>query len=373
MIQSIRKFLLCYLLIGVAVIFIIIAGGVFFCDTCIFKEIVLTFTSKDGQAAQSFFGFSFEQLFFFSHALILLVTYCLLTLGVYWVVQKVIAPLKKIEQEIAGRSAIAFNPISTAHVPIEIIRLIKELNSLFYRLQQEFERNQHFSSDAAHELRTPLAALKVQAQLMSLAKTDGERQEIVKNIIKGVDRCTHLIQQLLILSRLGQTSALQEMQSLDLWRVSVEVMAQLVPAALEKHIEIGLDPQDAGTAMITADETMLGILLRNLIDNAIRYTPDYGSVIVRISNEPQQVVLRIIDSGPGIPKEQRERVFERFYRILGSQTAGSGLGLSIVQKIASLHYAKINLKEVTSGSGLEVEIIFPKYCVCERRGLNIEN
>ncbi|OGT06840.1 MAG: hypothetical protein A2103_00240 [Gammaproteobacteria bacterium GWF2_41_13] len=366
MIQSIRKFLLHYLLVGIAIIFIVIGGGVFFCDTFILKKIVLALT---GHALSPFLGFSFEQLFLFSHALILLLAYGLLTLGIYWIVQKVIAPLKKIEREIANRSATVFNPIPTSHVPVEIIQLIKELNSLFYRLQQEFERNQNFSSDAAHELRTPLAALKAQAQLITLAETDDERQEIVKNIMKGVDRCSHLIQQLLILSRLGQTSVLQDMQSIDLFKVSAEVIAQLVLAALEKHIEIELTPAHEEGAMITANETMIGILLRNLIDNAIRYTPAHGSIIVRISNEPQQVVLRVMDSGPGIPKELRKRVFERFYRILGSQTAGSGLGLSIVQTIAALHNAQVNLKKVPSRSGLEAEVIFPKYCVCESRSL----
>jgi two-component system sensor histidine kinase QseC len=243
-------------------------------------------------------------------------------------------------------------------MPIEIKPLVDELNLLFRRLQEEFERNKRFASDAAHELRTPLAALRTQSQVVLLSQTQKERETALKNILLSVDRCTHIIHQLLTLSRMGQKAILDNIKPLSIYSITAETIAQLAPTALEKDIEIELKEPTQPTK-INGNEIAINILIRNLVDNAIRYTPEKGGVTAEIIANTHTVTLRICDTGPGIPLELRERVFERFYRILGTQTAGSGLGLAIVQQIADLHKAKIKLSTPSTGQGLQVDVIFP--------------
>lgn len=300
-----------------------------------------------------------EQVITWDNLLILLWTYPILGLLIWLTVGQGFRPIKKIEDEISTRHAANFNPMNLENIPIEIKPLIEELNMLFYRLQEEFERNQNFASDAAHELRTPLAILKTQSQLILLAETEEEKQTAVKNVLIGVDRCTHIVQQLLTLSRVSQSEILKDLQTVDLAKLAAETLAQLTPSALEKNIDIELNKPCSASSTIYGNETMISILIRNLVDNAIRYTPKNGHIHVDIANHAEQIVMRVTDSGPGIPSELRSRVFERFFRVLGTQASGSGLGLAIVKQIAVLHHAQINLNDPDSGKGLEVEIIFP--------------
>ncbi len=294
----------------------------------------------------------------FNNLLLIFLTYPLLGLLIWLTVTSSLRSIKKVTQTLSKRAVTDFEPINVKNIPIEIQPLTESLNHLFFRLRQAFDRNKNFASDAAHELRTPLAALKTQTQVALLAETEKERKTALQNLLLGVNRSIHVVQQLLTLSRLGVEDTVNDLYPLDLSKVSAEVLAQLVPLALEKNIEIELfKPKEL--KKIYANETSLGILIRNLVDNAIRYTPDGSSIEVRIVNESDKVLLRVIDNGPGISPELRTRVFERFYRILGTKTSGSGLGLAIVQQIAELHNAKIKLDTSRSGKGLVVEVAFP--------------
>lgn len=291
--------------------------------------------------------------------IILLWTYPILGLLIWLTVGQGFRPIKKLQDDISTRPATNFNAINLDNIPVEIKPLIEELNKLFRRLQEEFERNQHFASDAAHELRTPLAALKTQSQLILLADSESNKETAIKNILIGVDRCTHIVQQLLTLSRVNQSEILKDLQIIDLTKIATETLAQQAPEALEKNIDIELKKPYYAATKIHGNETMIHILIRNLVDNAIRYTPNGGHVHVEIANHVNQVMLRVTDSGPGIPQELRSRVFERFFRVLGTQASGSGLGLAIVKQIALLHHADIKLNAPISGQGLEIEIAFP--------------
>lgn len=266
--------------------------------------------------------------------------------------------LKKIAQEVSNRAPTYLEPVDLHAVPEEIVPLIDELNKLFLQLRQAFEREKRFAADAAHELRTPLAALKTQAQVALKCHDDTERQAILQNVILGVDRSAHVVQQLLTLSRLvPEANSMEELIEINLYKITAETIAQLAPMAIEKNIDIELSSSDE-SATIIGNITALRILIRNLVDNAIRYTPKGGMVRVAIISEPQMIILRVTDTGPGIPAELRSRVFERFYRVLGSTSSGSGLGLAIVQQIAKLHHAEVKLGSPPNGIGLQVEVCF---------------
>ncbi len=211
------------------------------------------------------------------------------------------------------------------------------------------------TGDAAHELRTPLAGLKMQAEVAHRATNKRERYRALDQVIKGVERSTHLVEQLLTMARLDPEVGLQDFVQLDLCEIVSDVVADLASDADAKQIDVRFEEECRGNVRGNADA--LGILIRNLMDNAVRYTPNGGMVIVSIASTDGQVVLRVADNGPGIPPEMRDHVFERFFRGHESLASGSGLGLSIAQRIADLHNASINLK-TSSQDGLEVEVIF---------------
>lgn len=263
-------------------------------------------------------------------------------------------------KEMAERAADHLDPVDLNEVPVEISPLVDELNKLFLRLQQAFEREQRFASDAAHELHTPLAALKTQAQV-ALKTTDPQECYMhLKQVIASVDRCSHVVQQLLTLCRLSPETIMPEhFIPVNLSRIAAEVIAQLVPQALLKQIEIELIAKEADY-MLLGNTTGLHVLIRNLVDNAIRYTPVGGLIKVLIFNKLDSIVLQVIDNGPGIPDKLRARVFERFFRVLGTNAQGSGLGLAIVEQIAKLHKGSISLDTPEEGTGLQVEVRFPK-------------
>jgi two-component system sensor histidine kinase QseC len=292
--------------------------------------------------------------------IIMTITFLLSGLLVWFVVGRGLRTLNQVAQEVAHREYDHLEPVSLNSIPLEIKPLIIELNKLFLRLQQAFEKEQRFAADAAHEMRTPLAALKTQTQLALKTTDPEERQVLLKNLLKSVDRSTHIVQQLLTLSRLEHTApVLQEYSRINLEKVSTEIIAQLIPLALEKNITIEFFAAKRRRFHIYGDATAIGILFRNLIDNAIRYTPAQGHILITLDKEADAVVWKIADNGPGIPVELRSRVFERFFRVLGSKSPGSGLGLAIVQQIANLHHAQVKLGSPLSATGLEVEVRFP--------------
>lgn len=279
----------------------------------------------------------------------------LLALVIWYGVGRAMGPLRNIAADVKNRHPDSLHPIADIAVPLEAKPLVDALNALFKRLQQAFETERRFTADAAHELRTPLAALKTQAQVAMRATEDAERRQALNNVVIGVDRATRLAQQLLTLARIDPTVWVGR-DRIRLPDLASEVLAEAAPVALAKNIDLSLDGSVAET--VKGDRSMLAIMVRNLVDNAIKYTPAGGKVEVRVAQDGGRILLSVSDSGPGIPPDERARVFERFYRQVGTLAPGSGLGLSIVKRIAELHHADVRLGASSLG-GLQVELVFP--------------
>lgn len=262
-------------------------------------------------------------------------------------------PLQQLKQELTQRSVDKLSPVTMRNVPEEVTPLIQTLNDLFTRLQRAFENERQFTADAAHELRTPLAALKTQAQVALRAEDDVERRTALENVVRGVERATRLIEQLLTLARVDPEAAAIDFSEVELKALLATIMRDYAPMAYQKHIEIVLEAQENCTVL--GNDAQLSLLFRNLIDNAIRYTPMGGRILVALQNTAG-VCVEVCDNGAGIAESERKRVLGRFYRIAGSGEAGSGLGLSIVHRIAELHGAQLMLSDSPHGSGLLVKV-----------------
>ncbi len=295
-----------------------------------------------------------------SNANILLITYPIFGLLVWFIISLALRSITRVTTEISSRASTFLEPVQLTEIPVEIKPLVAELNQLFIRLKLAFERNKRFAADAAHELRTPLAALKTHAQVALISTDDTDRAKALQKVIESVNRSSHVVAQLLTLSRLGEEDVLTDVKPLDLHKLATEIIAYLAPHALEKNVEIELAPSPAKPVVLGSDVS-IGILIRNIVDNAIRYTPPQGEVKIIIIDTGTQIIFRVTDTGTGIPADLRERVFERFYRILGSKASGSGLGLAIVSQIAHLHHAAISLATPPNGIGLQFDVAFPKY------------
>ena len=282
----------------------------------------------------------------------------LLMIIVWWVVSASLAPVARVRRQVSQRQADDLTEVSEAGLPEEIRPLVQELNLLFGRVRQAFDAQQSFVADAAHELRSPLAALKLQALGLQRAPDDAAREVAVGRLTAGIDRATRLVEQLLILARqqasVASGTKAEGVALADLVRLSI---ADLVPAAQAHHIDLGLVHADDGR--ILGHPEALRVLMRNLLDNAIKYTPNGGKVDVDVRCEGDALVVSVQDSGPGIPEPDLERVLDRFYRVAGTQTTGSGLGLAIVKSIADLHGAQLVLDRSPHLGGLRVAVRFP--------------
>lgn len=288
---------------------------------------------------------------------IMLLTYPFLGLLIWIIVGRGLDSIKQVTREIRQRVPSYLEPVDLEAVPTEIKPLIDELNKLFKRLREAFEREKRFAADAAHELRTPLAALRVQTQVAMNASSKVEMRIALNKVLEGVDRSSHVVHQLLTLSRMVPQAIIKDFQEVNIVKQAKEVIADLAPVALEKNTDLELIAADTHS-IILGYPTAISILIRNLVDNAIRYTPQGSLIKVVIYSKETQVYLKVIDNGLGIPEELRGRVFERFFRALGNKTTGSGLGLGIVQQIVEIHDAQILLSAPEIGSGLEVTVIF---------------
>ncbi len=295
-----------------------------------------------------------------SNANVLLITYPAFGLLVWFIISLALRSVTRVTNEISSRASTYLEPVQLTEIPIEIKPLVGELNQLFIRLKLAFERNKRFAADAAHELRTPLAALKTHAQVALKSDNETDRAKALEKVIESVNRSSHVVAQLLTLSRLGEEETLTDMKPMDLHKLSTEIIAYLAPHAIDKNIEIELSPSPPDP-IVLGNDTALGIMIRNIVDNAIRYTPSGGEIRVSILDRDDQILFRVVDTGTGIPAELRERVFERFYRILGTKTSGSGLGLAIVSQITHLHHAVISLNTPENGKGLQFDVAFPRY------------
>ncbi len=265
-------------------------------------------------------------------------------------------PLHRIVAELAQRNANSMVPIKDTDLPSEISPLVTELNSLLQRLDQSFTLQRHFIADAAHELRTPIMALSIQADLAQRAADQEERQQALIQLQGGVSRLAHLAQQLLTLARLEPEAQCAPQQPVPLLALCKQVISDRIRQSDLSGNDLGL--AQAEDLSIMGDAAALGILLNNLVDNAIRHAP--GSTInLSVWRDGQEVILEVSDDGPGIPEAERERVLERFYRGQGEKLSqGSGLGLSIVAKIAERHRAGLVLDSGPGGQGLCVRLSF---------------
>jgi two-component system OmpR family sensor kinase len=282
----------------------------------------------------------------------------ILMLVVWWVVSGSLAPVARVRTQVASRQADDLSPVSEADLPDEVLPLVHELNLLFGRVRTAFDAHQNFVADAAHELRTPLAALKLQAASLSRAESDEARALAIGRLSAGIDRATRLVEQLLVLARQeAGPSGEAKMRPVELSELARRTVADMASAAQAKQIDLGLQRDDPAT--VNGQPEALAILFRNLVDNALKYTPAGGTVDVEGLGGAEGACLCVEDSGPGIPAEERERVFDRFYRIAGSQASGSGLGMAIIKSIADRHGASLILDESARLGGLSVTVKFP--------------
>ncbi len=283
----------------------------------------------------------------------------LLMLMIWIGASRSLRPLEAIADEVRHRNPQNLEQIDVATVPTEVLPLFISLNTLLSRLQKALSNERGFTSDAAHELRTPLAGIKAQAQVALRASDEKEKDVAIRHIIIGIDNTTHLVRQMLMLARLDPDIPNRKFTQQDLMRILTEVAADVASLAMEKHVDLEVLPA-SDEIKVEGQAEALSVLVRNLIDNAVRYTPAGGWVKAGISRTPDGVVLKIMDSGPGIAEEDKDRVFDRFYRGLGTGQTGSGLGLSIVQRVIDLHQATIDFQTgMGEGKGVTVEVTFP--------------
>jgi two-component system OmpR family sensor kinase len=283
----------------------------------------------------------------------------ILMLVVWWVVSGSLEPVARVRKQVASRQADDLSPVSEAGLPDEVRPLVQELNLLFGRVRTAFDAQQHFVADAAHELRTPLAALKLQVQSLERSDSPDAKRVAVGRLTAGIERATRLVEQLLVLARQEASAAGgAPHEPVDVGGLARRAVADLAGVAQAKGIDLGVQRADA--AAVNGQPDALMILLRNLVDNAIKYTPQGGTVDVSVTAEGRDVKVTVEDSGPGIPPAERERVFDRFYRVPGSDAAGSGLGLAIIKSIAERHGATLVLGESQRLGGLEATVTFPR-------------
>ena len=275
-----------------------------------------------------------------------------LLLLILWAVRKGLRPLQQVAADLGQRSALDRSPL-TENVPGEVLPMVRALNALFARIAETLEHERRFTADAAHELRTPLAALQVQAEVMALMPDDAGRQHALQQLQQGIRRATRLVEQLLALSRLDPLQGLPSAQPVDWTAVSRDAIADVRGAAADKDMVLESVWLAAAPAVLplAGDATLLTLLLRNLLDNAVRYCP-VGARIELVLAEGEILVR---DNGPGIAPEWLARVHERFFRPPGQDMPGSGLGLSIVDGIASLHGLSLTLANRDEG-GLQVSL-----------------
>jgi len=278
-------------------------------------------------------------------------------LAIWWSVGRLFHGLQQSTGEVASRTPNDLADVSLTGVPREALPLLQAINRLFERVRRAMEREQRFTADAAHELRTPLAAIKTNLQVIQRARSDGEREEFVAALGVSVDRASRLVDQLLTLSRLDplyqRSSGLEQR---DLASLIGDALPGWRDAAARQQLSLYAQLEFA-PCLLNADAML--ILLRNLLENAMRYTPAGGSITLRCGMQGQHAMLEVSDTGPGIPPAMRERVFERFVRLAGASQPGSGLGLSIVRQIVEMHGASIALTDADGSHGLCIQISFP--------------
>lgn len=278
--------------------------------------------------------------------------------GMLWyVVHRGLDPLRQLSRLIAERDYNYLEPVKVESIPEESARLVDEINALLIRLKESIDRNSHFSADVAHELRTPIAGMLVQLQSGGADASDRERRQVIAKVALGLKRLNHVVNQLLILASIEPEKIRQQFKPMELGEVARNVISELSPAALEKEIEMALDADES--VMFDGNKPLIAILISNLVNNAIKFTPPGGAVTLRLAKAQEGIFLTVEDSGPGIPEASKGWVFERRNRLAGSGSGGNGLGLAIVREICRLHQGRLVLEDKVEGSGLIVNLFLP--------------
>jgi signal transduction histidine kinase len=281
-----------------------------------------------------------------------------LALAVWLGVGAGLRPLGSLRDELGRRGAADLAPLDATRAPAEIAPLVVELNRLFARIGEALARERRLTADAAHELRTPLAVLSTQAQVARRATSEAARNEALDALVAGAERAARLVEQMLTLARLESGHGEGAPQALDLRALAREVLAEAAPFALERGIDLALD--EGGAVTFTGHRGLLAVLLRNLVDNAVRYTPRGGAVRVSVRAEAGGARLEVADDGPGVPAHELDRLGERFHRLADAAESGSGLGLSIVRRIAELHCGSVRFAPGPGGRGLAASVTLPR-------------
>jgi two-component system OmpR family sensor kinase len=273
-------------------------------------------------------------------------------------IRKMFRPIASLSAEIDQRAEQELHPVEESHIPIEVRPFVVAINRLLARVDQSMESQRRFVADAAHELRSPLTAMSLQAERLAEAEMSDPARERLMALRRGIERGRSLLDELLTLAQ-AQAALHRPKSSVSVQHVYRRVLEDLMPLAEAKKIDIGV--QGKQDARVLVNEPDLVAVVQNLVHNAIRYTPDGGTVDLSVTTKDEHAILRIQDSGPGIPVAERERVFDPFYRTLGSDQVGSGLGLSIVSAIAKRIDAEIQLgfSNEVKRSGLCVSVCVP--------------
>ncbi len=285
----------------------------------------------------------------------------LLAFGVWWAVRWAVRPLRDLGWQVSHRQPDAAHPLLLADAPQEAQPLVEELNRLFARTASLIQSERRFTADAAHELRTPIAAIRMQAQVAQGALDNDERNQALDATLQGCDRATRLVAQLLQLARLeaeaGVAPAAQADVQTPVESSLAQVLSDLLPVAARRNQRLEAEPHPTPVPPCPVPEALVGVLMRNLIDNALRYSPDHARVRVRTEALPGSGArLTVEDSGPGLSDEHLARLGERFFRVVGSQQPGSGLGWSIVTRVASLYGLTLRLGRSADLGGLRVDV-----------------
>jgi two-component system sensor histidine kinase QseC len=284
----------------------------------------------------------------------------LLALAGWWAVHRGLTPLRQLSHRLSQRQPQALEPLLLDDTPSEIQPLLRALNALFGRIDHMLQSERRFTADAAHELRTPIAAIRAQAQVALGAGTNtAQRDRALYFTLAGCDRATRLVEQLLTLARLESPAvgATATASTVDLGALAKRVAAELAPAALDRGQALALEAPTA--CAVAGNEVLMAVLTRNLIDNALRYSPQGAQIRVSVATEGGQPVLRVEDSGPGLTEAQIGRLGERFFRVLGQAQPGSGLGWSIVQRISVVLGVQLQVSRSAVLGGLAVTVRWP--------------
>ena len=277
---------------------------------------------------------------------------------VYFFIGRGLQPLATISQNVKERGEHNLSPIDAEDAPQEIFPLINSLNQLLRRLENSLKIQRQFTADAAHELRTPLTAVKLQLDILERSAEGAERADAQNKLRSGVERCIKLVTNLLALARHEPEAFTLKQEAINLGAATSEIFENLRPIAKEKNLTYTYE-NNAQNAAINGQPDQIHTLIESLIQNALLYTQDHGTVQVSLQPEDKHIALTISDNGPGIPEDERSRVFDRFYRVLGTKKGGSGLGLSIVKSIADQHGATITIQDGLENQGCAFVVRFP--------------